>query len=177
MHFYKVWRFFFFRLDKTPTESLKKLDCFRRPGCSKLTVVYKMSFPLNDSLAKKINQWIIFDLCPSRACFHVTRWNCWVWSSALCLAAARRSCCCRCPIGSDCSFTVKDSWEAPKDGRVPPGIRYSTICSPPPLNRSHANCCTALTFDLRIHMQGHKPTADACGRKSPPYLFFAVFLC
>lgn len=69
---------------------------------------------------------------------------------------------------ADCSLTVKDSWEVPEDGGVPPGICFSTICSPPPLKRFHANCCTALTFNLRIHMHGHKPTADACGRKSPP---------
>lgn len=111
------------------------------------------------------------------ACFHVTRsevkWKCWVWSSVLCLTAAHRSC----PIGSDCSLTAKDSWEAPKDGRVPPGICYSAICSPPPLNCSHANCCTALTFNLRIHIHSHKPTADAYGRKSPPspVFFFALF--
>lgn len=63
---------------------------------------------------------------------------------------------------------------APSMAGFPRGeICFSTIWWPPPLDCSHANCCTALTFNLRLHMHGQKPTSDAF--RPPSHLIFFFF--
>lgn len=73
-------------------------------------------------------------------------------------------------IRGDCSLEQSKTVESPEGVfQGPLGICFSTICSLLLLNLSHTNCCTALTFNLRIHKRSRKPTADVFGQISLPH--------